>query len=158
MKQTTTLEPRPYLMANKVQPYAWGGRGKDAFIPRLMGIEPLIGPASAELWMGVHPKAPSDVVMAGGSLVSLDQLIARHPVEILGQEVCDRFSGTLPFLFKVLSAAQPLSIQVHPNAEQAQTLHAQRPEHYPDATHKPEIAIARDPLTPAALRSLTVVR
>jgi len=150
MKRTTTLEPRPYLMANKIQPYAWGSRGKDAFIPRFLGIEPLIGPAYAELWMGVHPKAPSDVVLSDGSLASLSQLIDQHPVEILGQEVCDRFSGTLPFLFKVLSAAQALSIQVHPNAEQAQILHAQHPEHYPDANHKPEIAIALDSLTALA--------
>ncbi len=137
-------------MVNKIQPYAWGGRGKDAFIPRLLGIEAQAGKAYAELWMGVHPNAPSDVILDDGSPVSLRELIAAHPLEILGQKVCDRFSGTLPFLAKVLSAAKALSIQVHPNAEQARLLHAQDPEHYPDGNHKPEIAIALDSLTALA--------
>ena len=38
---------------------------------------------------------------------------------LLGSEVCDRFGNELPFLFKVLAAAEPLSIQAHPNQEQA---------------------------------------
>ena len=146
MKQTITLKPRPYLMVNKIQPYAWGSRGKDAFIPRFLGIEVEADRPFAELWMGVHPNAPSDVIL-DGSPVSLRQLISRNPLEILGQEVFDKFSGTLPFLFKVLSAAQVLSIQVHPNKEQARSLHARDPEHYPDDNHKPEIAIALDSLT-----------
>ncbi len=150
MKRTSVLKARPYLMANKIQPYAWGSRGKDAFIPRLLGMEAQVGQPYAELWMGVHPKAPSDVILDDGSPLSLPELIAAHPLEILGQEVYDRFLGTLPFLFKVLSAAQPLSIQVHPNVEQARLLHAWHPEHYPDENHKPEIAIALDSLTALA--------
>jgi mannose-6-phosphate isomerase len=38
-------------------------------------------------------------------------------------------------------------MQVHPNREQAQALHARDPEHYPDGNHKPELAIALDSLT-----------
>ncbi len=65
---------------------------------------------------------------------------------MLGQAVFDRFGG-LPFLFKVLSAGESLSIQAHPTKRQAESLHAKDPAHYPDDNHKPEIAIALDGLT-----------
>ena len=44
-----------------------------------------------------------------------NELIASAPEEILGKRDSARFEGKLPFLFKVLSAAVPLSIQAHPN-------------------------------------------
>ncbi|HOG45363.1 MAG TPA: mannose-6-phosphate isomerase, class I [Anaerolineae bacterium] len=139
------LTPRPYLLHNRIQPYEWGGRGKGAYIPRLLGFEPEPGRAYAELWIGAHPSAPSDMELAGARL-PLPALVARQPEAVLGPEVARAF-GALPFLLKVLSAAQPLSIQVHPNRAQAERLHARDPEHYPDANHKPEVAIALDGLT-----------
>jgi mannose-6-phosphate isomerase len=142
----TSLEPRPYLLVNRIQPYAWGARGDDAFIPRLLGIEPEPDTPYAELWMGAHPNAPSQVVI-GGAQVSLRQLIAQYPREILGQAVAERFLDRLPFLFKVLSTAESLSIQAHPTKEQARFLHARDPEHYTDDNHKPELAVALDSLT-----------
>ena len=141
-----SLDPRPYLLINQIQSYAWGARGEDAFIPRLLGIEPEPDTPYAELWMGAHPNAPSQVVV-DGSQVSLRQLIAQYPREILGQAIAERFSGQLPFLFKVLSTAESLSIQAHPTKEQARLLHARDPEHYPDDNHKPELAVALDSLT-----------
>ncbi len=141
-----SFKPRPYLLINKIQPYAWGTRGKEAFIPRFLGMESEKDRPYAELWMGTHPKAPSDV-MLDGSCVPLPQLISRYPLEILGRTVAARFSGQFPFLFKVLSAAEALSIQAHPDKKQAEFLHARDPEHYPDDNHKPEIAIALDSLT-----------
>ncbi|MFN2271768.1 MAG: mannose-6-phosphate isomerase, class I, partial [Anaerolineae bacterium] len=141
-----SLEPRPYLLANQIQPYAWGTRGQDAFIPRLLGIAAESDKPYAELWMGAHPSAPSQVVIDGVP-ISLRQLIALHPREILGEAVAERFSGMLPFLFKVLSTAEALSIQAHPTEAQARLLHARDPEHYPDDNHKPELAVALDSLT-----------
>ena len=141
-----SLEPRPYLLANQIQPYAWGTRGQDAFIPRLLGIAAESDKPYAELWMGAHPSAPSQVVIDGVP-ISLRQLIALHPREILGEAVAERFSGELPFLFKVLSTAEALSIQAHPTEAQARLLHARDPEHYPDDNHKPELAVALDSLT-----------
>lgn len=143
------LEPRPYLLHNRIQPYEWGGRGPGAFIPRLLGIEPEPGRPYAELWIGAHPSAPSQVEL-GGRLVPLPDAIARQPDDILGPAVVARFGASLPFLLKVLSAARPLSIQVHPNGAQAECLHARDPEHYPDPNHKPEIAIALDGLSALA--------
>lgn len=50
--------------------------------------------------------------------------------------------GDLPFLFKVLSINQALSVQAHPNKEHARQLHANDPKNYPDANHKPEMLVA----------------
>ncbi len=139
-------EKRPYLLKNRIQNYAWGTRGENAFIARLLGIEPGDDVPYAELWMGAHPKAPSEVIL-DNSVISLRDFISLYPREILGERILERFTGELPFLFKVLSAAEPLSIQAHPNREQAQYLHEKDPEHYPDSNHKPELAIALGPFT-----------
>jgi mannose-6-phosphate isomerase len=102
-------------LCNPVQPYAWGSR---RHIPELLGQpSPAAGP-QAELWMGAHPLAPSRVRTPAGEL-PLDALIARDPEAALGPEVARRFGGALPFLFKLLAAAEPLSLQVHPSAAQA---------------------------------------
>jgi mannose-6-phosphate isomerase len=140
------LEPRPYLLVNRIKPYAWGARGADAFIPRLLGIEPQADTPYAELWMGTHPNAPSEVIV-GDARIPLPQLTAQYPREILGERVAEQFSGRLPFLLKVLSTAESLSIQAHPTKKQARRLHTRDPEHYPDDNHKPELAVALDSLT-----------
>jgi len=77
-----------------VQHYAWGD---PTFIPKLLGL-PGRGKPWAELWLGTHPNGPT----------ALDD---GTPLEEL--------SGRLPYLLKVLSAAQPLSLQAHPSREQA---------------------------------------
>ena len=141
-----TFKPQPYLLNNQVQHYAWGTQGADAFIPHFLGMEPIADTPYAELWMGTHPKAPSQVQL-DDETVSLAAWVALYPQEILGPHVATAFNATWPFLFKILSIATPLSIQAHPNQTQAQALHAHDSEHYPDANHKPEIAIALSKLT-----------
>ncbi len=136
---------RPVFLENSIQNYSWGERGPTAFIPQLLGIPAQPDTPYAELWIGAHPTAPSQVVLEGKK-VPLHKWIAENPEPILGERVVKKFGPQLPFLLKVLSAAEALSIQVHPNKEQAERLHARDPEHYPDANHKPEIAIALDGL------------
>ena len=102
-------------MVNPVMPYAWGSR--DA-IATLQG-RPASGAAEAELWMGAHPQAPSELLLDGSHLERLDAVIAADPVGVLGQRCFERFGARLPFLLKVLAAEQPLSLQVHPDDEQA---------------------------------------
>ncbi|HEY89384.1 MAG TPA: mannose-6-phosphate isomerase, class I [Thermoflexia bacterium] len=140
------LAARPYRLRNRVQHYAWGTRNEAAFIPRLLGeaVEP--GRPYAELWIGAHPKAPSQV-LSDADAVPLGALIAAEPEAWLGEAVAHQFGAELPFLLKVLSAAEALSIQAHPTQEQAARLHERDPEHYPDANHKPEVAVALDGLT-----------
>lgn len=54
----------------------------------------------------------------------------------------ERFDHNIPFLFKVLSVGQPLSLQAHPDKKLARQLHLKDPANYPDSNHKPELAIA----------------
>lgn len=136
---------RPIKLTNTIQHYEWGNINDDAFIPKLLGIEPEKDLPYAELWIGAHPKAPSKVSV-NGKQETLDKLINDYPVEILGEEVALKFKNKLPFLLKVLSARKALSIQTHPNKSQAVDLHAKDPCNYPDDNHKPEIAIALDEL------------
>jgi mannose-6-phosphate isomerase len=139
---------RPFLLQNSIQHYPWGERGKDAFIPRLLDLNVESDDTPfAELWIGTHPSAPSKVVTDSGEAMLLSELIAKYPDEVLGTSVRNAFNGQLPFLLKVLSAREILSIQMHPNKAQAQELHSQDPKNYPDTNHKPEIAIALDSLT-----------
>jgi mannose-6-phosphate isomerase len=59
---------------------------------------------------------------------------------MLGQVVRDRFGERLPFLLKLLAADAPLSIQVHPDADQAADGFAHRG--YRDPYAKPELLVA----------------
>jgi len=129
-------------MKNEVQHYNWGSRDDQAFIAHLLGIPPEDNKPFAELWMGVHPKAPSFIIDPENTPQKLADWISEAPPEHLGY--ADSLPPTLPYLLKVLSAGQALSIQAHPNKSQAQILHRNDPEHYPDDNHKPEIAIAID--------------
>lgn len=54
---------------------------------------------------------------------SLNQLIDSYPVEVLGNQVYQRFGKQFPLLFKFIDAKDDLSIQVHPNDELAQKRH-----------------------------------
>jgi mannose-6-phosphate isomerase len=126
-----------------LQRYAWGHL--DA-IPALLG-EPADGRPVAEYWLGAHPNHPSTV---DGQ--PLDGLIAANPVAHIGEESTSLYGPSLPFLLKVLAAAEPLSIQAHPNREQAMAGFARENQLgiaidaptrvYRDRNHKPELICA----------------
>ncbi|MFF7358903.1 mannose-6-phosphate isomerase, class I [Streptomyces filipinensis] len=128
---------------NTVRPYAWGS---PTAIPHLLGVEPT-GEPQAEMWMGAHPGAPSRT--ARGTLVDV---IDADPKGELGAETVAKFGPHLPFLLKVLAAGAPLSLQVHPNLEQAKEGYADEERrgipvdaphrNYKDANHKPELICA----------------
>jgi mannose-6-phosphate isomerase len=86
-----------HLLDCPSQAYAWG----TAFdIPSFTG-QAATGQPMAEVWMGTHPLGPAMVQRPEG----------RVPLS--------EVAGELPFMMKLLSAAKPLSIQVHPGAELA---------------------------------------
>jgi mannose-6-phosphate isomerase len=101
-----------YKLENTVKNYNWGS---PEWLPAFLGQKNPSRIPWAELWLGVNPSGPSRVVPLSRPL---SELIAGNPQAFLGKETAARY-GTLPFLLKVLAAAKPLSIQVHPNAEQA---------------------------------------
>lgn len=137
-------------LANTVRPYAWGST---TAIPRLLGVEPT-GEPQAEMWMGAHPGAPSRVDRGAGPR-SLAEVIAAAPEAELGEPSVNAFGPRLPFLLKVLAAASPLSLQVHPDLKQAAEGFADEEErgvpidaanrNYKDANHKPELICALTP-------------
>ncbi|MFE9454646.1 mannose-6-phosphate isomerase, class I [Streptomyces sp. NPDC006739] len=147
---------------NTIRPYAWGS---PTAIPQLLGVEPT-GEPQAEMWMGAHPGAPSRT--ARGTLV---EVIESDPGAELGEKAVARFGPRLPFLLKILAAGAPLSLQVHPDLEQAKEGYADEERrgipvdaphrNYKDANHKPELICAltefdglcgfRDPLRAAEL-------
>lgn len=140
------------LLENVIQEYAWGSK---TFIPELMGRPSPSKNPQAELWMGAHPKGPSRAMIRGKS-VSLSEIIKKDPDGTLGSPVARRFSNQLPFLFKVLAASRPLSIQAHPDKEQAGEGFAREDRegiarndpvrNYRDQNHKPELICALKPL------------
>ena len=83
-----------HLVHGRAQHYAWGD---DSSIPAMVGQAP-DGRPWAEWWMGTHPVAPS--TLDGG--ISLESV-----------------AGELPYLLKLMAAAQPLSLQTHPDQHQA---------------------------------------
>ena len=84
------------LISGALKTYAWGIPG---------GLQPWLAESKshnandpqAELWFGVHPSGASKII---GSDLTLDTLLERTDV---------------PILVKILAAAKPLSIQVHPH-------------------------------------------
>ena len=141
---------RVALLENPIQDYDWGSR---TALAELLGREPSLRP-QAELWMGAHPRAPSRVRFAEGSL-ELGEWIERDPDAVLGRAVVERFGPRLPFLFKVLAVERALSIQVHPDArqaaegfarEQAEGMPLDAAERcYRDPSPKPELVCALTP-------------
>ena len=99
------------LLGENVQHYHWGDYD---YIPNLQGRAAGIEP-EAELWMGAHTKSPSRVLDTNQSL---DELISLNPEQALGKHAED-FNGELPYIMKILAIRSPLSLQVHPNDEQA---------------------------------------
>ncbi len=84
-----------FVITGALKNYEWGSA--EGLRPWTQGPSPL-----AELWFGVHPSAPSPLV---DSSDTLDQYLALEQA---------------PILVKLLSAAKPLSVQVHPSKQLAE--------------------------------------
>ena len=140
------------VLENRIQEYAWGS---NSFIPELLGESSPAKRPMAEMWMGTHPSGPSMAVYSN-ERIPLERLIGEDPSGILGHSIARKFSNKLPFLFKVIAAARPLSIQAHPNREQAKAGFmrenmGKKPmdsgdRNYRDENHKPELICALRPL------------
>ncbi len=137
-----------HLLKNSIQEYAWGSY---TAIPDLLGTPSPSENPQAELWMGAHPKAPS-LIKYNNQWQALDKIIEMHPKAFLGEQVADKFLNRLPYLFKILAASKPLSIQAHPSREQAvQGFERENRQgipldatnrNYRDDNHKPECICA----------------
>ena len=115
-----------------VQHYDWGDTSA---LPRLLHREPN-GQPWAEIWFGTHHVAPSHLDSPDGPPLAT-------------------VTGEMNMLVKLLSCASPLSLQTHPNLEQARMGfdseesagidRLAQNRMYRDASDKPEMMIALEP-------------
>lgn len=131
-------------ITNDPRNYDWGSY---TAIAELLGKSPS-GFPEAELWLGTHESCPTRITaphVAGGHTV-LAEWIAEHT------EATADGAGKLPFLLKILAADQPLSLQAHPDPQQAREGFKRENElgipltspirNYKDDQAKPEIIVA----------------
>jgi mannose-6-phosphate isomerase len=138
-------------LENAIKNYAWGSH---SVLARIRGSSVSSHDPEAELWMGTHPGAPS-VAVLGSARRPLPQLLRASPETMLGSATLGAFGTDLPFLLKLLAAAEPLSLQAHPNLAQARAGFARenaagvpldaRERSYRDQNHKPELIAALTP-------------
>ena len=145
MKQTI------WKLENCIKDYDWGSIDS---ITTLFGIKNPSQKPMAEIWMGIHPLGCSKIIGLNGEKINLNALINQNPLQILGKNTYQLF-GTLPYLFKVLAANKPLSVQVHPTKADAKKgfekenklgidLHSPN-RNFKDPNHKPELLYALTP-------------
>ena len=120
-----------HLIRGSVKAYAWGV---------VEGLAPWLGDQArqhsdspqAELWFGVHPSGPSPLVTNSNATLA-DELTREQA----------------PVLAKILAAAQPLSVQVHPNAHDARKMWDNQqiagPQILADPYQKDEVLLALEP-------------
>jgi mannose-6-phosphate isomerase len=135
-------------LTGKIQNYAWGGH---AFLPQLVAGKQRSPRPCAEFWLGAHLQAPSQLIGADGGSVSLADVIADQPDQVLGPGISQRY-GRLPFLLKVLDVKDALSLQVHPCKRDAEAGFKRENDlgipldsplrNYRDDNHKPELMVA----------------
>ncbi len=96
--------------------YLWGGRR----LEKLLGKSLDPGDDYAESWEIVDHGADQSVVCNGSAAgLTLHQLVTDHAVDLLGEGA--GFTQ-FPLLFKLLDCSRTLSVQVHPNDQQAAQL------------------------------------
>ena len=127
-----------------IKDYAWGN---DYFIANLLGKEPS-GP-QAELWIGAHKSGSSIMSCASGECDGnccygrpLFEYIQEHPCFVSDADDKAEF----PFLLKVLAIGQALSLQCHPNAQQAKAGFESGNKAYQDSNPKAEMLYALTPV------------
>ena len=137
-----------YKLKGRIMNYSWGGH---EFLPHLLGFEPEGHQTYAEYWMGAHKNAPSKLICENETGEDLDKLIETNPQTVLGEAVAYKYHA-LPYLLKILDVKSMLSIQVHPDKQQAEAGFARENQkgvpadsphrNYKDDNHKPELMVA----------------
>ncbi|WP_112478451.1 mannose-6-phosphate isomerase, class I [Vibrio variabilis] len=134
-----------YKLSNPIKNYEWGCKNS---LNKLFGCSNPDNAPQAELWMGAHANGCSELQ---SNAMSLATYIETAPHKTLGEYTAQRYKA-LPFLFKVLAADAPLSIQVHPSKDKAEVGFRREDQiglaitdakrNYKDDNHKPELVYA----------------
>src|SRR5215207_923493 len=112
------LTQRLFWLEPQYRERVWGGQ-------RLKAQDPPVG----EAWVAFGESVVGEGAHAGQTVA---ELAARYGAALLGEEAASRFGPRFPLLVKLLDCADWLSVQVHPNDEQARRLVG------PDASGKTE--------------------
>ena len=103
-----TMNKIPFSLAPEYRDYVWGG---------------------SKLRPDVVPTAEAWIIFAGNRITSgpyagrsLSDLASEFGLDLLGSKAVAQTENRFPVLVKILDCAQWLSLQVHPNDEQAQRL------------------------------------
>jgi mannose-6-phosphate isomerase len=102
------LGQRLLILEPQYRERVWGGQ-------RLRQSDPPIG----EAWIAYGPSVVESGPHAGETL---DALMASYGAALMGTAVARRYPARFPILIKLLDCADWLSVQVHPNDEQARRL------------------------------------
>src|SRR4051794_30828289 len=109
---------RPALYPLRFEPIfksmLWGGRRLPAMLRREVPTDDPVGEAWVLSDVDGNPSTVADGPLAG---VTLRELLASDPARVLGP--ARAANGRFPLLLKYIDARQELSVQVHPNDEQA---------------------------------------
>lgn len=158
-----------FPMQGVVKDYDWGGH---EYIANQLGLKPQL---AAEYWLGTHQSGMATIQIEGKELKDLTaKFYSEHPeqtrIEVnpkedynillnynlaYGQPLVagsDTRVEELPFLFKILDVARPLSIQLHPDKETAERGYknddllgiplTDGKRNFKDRNHKPELMVA----------------
>ncbi|MBF6609278.1 MAG: class I mannose-6-phosphate isomerase, partial [Flavobacterium sp.] len=97
----------------------WGGHKLKSVLGKPAAVDNV-----GESWeLSTVPGSVSIIANGAYESESLQHLIDRFPVEILGESVFKQFGNQFPLLFKFIDAKDDLSIQVHPSDELAKQRH-----------------------------------
>ena len=104
----TTPTQRLFLLEPQYRERVWGGQ-------RLKAADPPVG----EAWVAFEESRVSEGGYAGRTVA---ELAAEYGEHLLGREVFGAYGSRFPLLVKLLDCADWLSVQVHPDDEQARRL------------------------------------
>ena len=112
----TSFRPSALTFAPHFEDRVWGGRELERY-----GRELPAGRTIGESWEVSAIAGRSSVVTAGPYRgQDLETLLCEHRDEIVGP--FDPAAGAFPLLVKLLDAAEPLSVQLHPRDDEARRL------------------------------------
>lgn len=97
----------------------WGGNKLNQAVSAELQMDNL-----GEIW-SISGVAENISIVENGVLTgkNLQELIEIYQEKLVGKKVWKKFGNEFPLLIKFIDAVQPLSVQVHPNDEQAKKLH-----------------------------------
>lgn len=102
------MTQRLFLLEPQYRERVWGGQ-------RLKAADPPVG----EAWVAFEESRVRVGEEAGRTVA---ELAAESGAQLLGREVFEAYGSRFPLLVKLLDCAEWLSVQVHPNDEQAERL------------------------------------